>query len=164
MSALSLSSLRILSLNVNGIRQKRKKQAPGGFISGLNPQPDVCIFTETHMYDGEAAAMTFDSYEYANHSCREPDVEQACGRVLILVKIGTPFTKLDEFPKVSLPLNGCSILVYLRCEDFPIGAHYRGILLSGCETDGSAGEGADRLGVQVVGPGKTGGSPDGGRF
>ena len=111
--------LRILSLNANGIRQQRKRWALGGFVSELRPQPDACVFTEMHLFDGEVAAVLLDSQRYANHSCREPDAEQARGGVFILVKIGTPVARLDELPRVRLPLNGCSILVYLRREDCP---------------------------------------------
>ena len=35
--------LEIKALNVDGIRQDRKRKALGTYLSGLRPQPDVCI-------------------------------------------------------------------------------------------------------------------------
>ena len=44
----------IMSLNVNGLRQKRKVTALGGYISSLKKQPDVCILIETHLTEAES--------------------------------------------------------------------------------------------------------------
>ena len=106
--------LHVMALNVNGIRIDRKRKALGSFIAGLEPQPDVCIITETPLYDTEAKLVKYPTYVYANPSSRSRDELQACGGVLILVKQGLGFDKADDLPNVKEPLNGCSILVYLQ--------------------------------------------------
>ena len=78
--------LKILALNVDGIRQDRKRKAFGTYLSGLRPQPDVCIIGETHLLDAEIKQIQYPSYQYANHSSRGEDVVPVRGGVLILVK------------------------------------------------------------------------------
>ena len=111
--------IRILSLNVNGLRQKRKVDALAAFIASLQEQPDVCILTETHLLEHETKNFVLDTYKKAHESCREPTAEQACGGVLIMVKQHARYRKVNDMPTVALPLNGCSILVYLYAEDIP---------------------------------------------
>ena len=60
-----------------------------------------------------------DTYERAHHSCRDADVAQACGGVLIHVKIGLSYSEVDETPYIFLPLNGCSVLAYTADESIP---------------------------------------------
>ena len=43
--------IKILALNVNGLRLERKKKALGTYLAGLRPQPDICILGETHLLD-----------------------------------------------------------------------------------------------------------------
>ena len=113
------TTLRILALNVDGLRLKRKRNALGTYVAGLDPQPDVCIISETHLLETEVDWVHYDTYERAHYSCRDIDVTQACGGVLILVKTGLGYRKVDDRPNVQQPLNGSSILVYTRDEHVP---------------------------------------------
>ena len=109
--------IRVLALNVNGIRQERKRKALCTFLSALRPQPDVRILGETHLLDSEVGQIRYPTYRYGNHRSRGSDVAPARGEVLILVKQGIRFSKETEWPNVQLPLNGRSICVYANCHE-----------------------------------------------
>ena len=111
--------IRILALNVNGLRQKRKVDALGGFLASLPEQPDICILTETHLSKHETDGILLDTYEKAHASCREMEVEQACVGVLLMVKHHVRYRTADEVPSASLALNSCSILEYRYAHDIP---------------------------------------------
>ena len=106
------AGLVIMTLNVDGVRRRQKRTALGQYVSGLRPQPDICIITETHLLEHEVDWLRMDTYERANESCREAEVEQSCGGVIIMVKTGLRYEKETELPNVRRPLNGCSIIVY----------------------------------------------------
>ena len=115
----SRGAIRVLSLNVNGLRQERKVKALGAYLASLSEQPDICILVETHLLEHETDKIVLDTYKKAHESCREFEVEQACGGVLIMVKHHVRYRKMDEVPGVALPLNSCSILVFLYARDIP---------------------------------------------
>ena len=116
----SLNDILIMALNVNGLRQKRKVTALGKYISSLKPQPDICVLSETHLYEDETDKFCLETYHKAHSSCREPDEEQAKGGVLILVKERVSYTKAVEMPSVSLPLHSCSIWLHLNNKEMPV--------------------------------------------
>ena len=106
------SFIRIMSLNVNGLRKRRKILALGKYIASLEPQPDICLLTEAHLFEHELKRVQIDTYVQAHNSCRkESDVQQACGGVLILIKKGPRYFKQDDLPELLPPLNGCSVQI-----------------------------------------------------
>ena len=102
----------IMTLNVDGVRRQQKRTALGQYVSGLSPQPDIFIITETYLLEREVDWLRMDTYERANESCREAEVGQACGGVITMVKTGLRYEKEAELPNVGRSLNGCSIIVY----------------------------------------------------
>ena len=84
--------ISILAVNVNGVRMERKKKALGAYLSGLRPQPNVCIIGERHLLDSEVDQIKNNTYRYANHSSRGDGVVPVRGGVLILVKGGLRFS------------------------------------------------------------------------
>ena len=118
--ATTWGGLRIMSLNVNGLRQKRKITALGEYIASPTEKPDIRVLVETHPMESETEGIRLDTYRKAHSHCREADVEQACGGVLIMVKERVTFSKEEELPGVSLPLNSCSISVYLNNPELPV--------------------------------------------
>ena len=112
--------LLIMSLNVNGLRQKRKVTAPGGYLSPLKKQPEICILVETHLTEAEADHFQLSTYWKAHAHCSQPEDGQMEGRVLIMVKQRVTFTKDDELPGANLPLHSCSIWLYLNNPELPV--------------------------------------------
>ena len=105
--------IRLMALNVNGIRTPRKVLALGRFLANQQPQPDVCILTETHLFEWEHKKLHFPTYIIAHKSCRRPeDVQQACGGVAILTKKGLSHVQLNDLPQLKPPLNSCSIQIF----------------------------------------------------
>ena len=98
-----------MSLNVDGLRQRRRVAALGKFIASLDEQPDVCVLVETHLMEIETEGIRLDTYREAHSHCREDEVEEACGGVLIMVNGRVSFAREDELPGASLPLSSCSI-------------------------------------------------------
>ena len=112
-------TIRVMSLNVNGLRQERKVKALGTYLASLQPQPDICILVETHPFEHGTEGLVLEADKKAHASCRELEVEHACGGVLIMAKQHIRYRKMDEKPSASLPLNSCSILVYMYARDIP---------------------------------------------
>ena len=104
-------------MNMNGIRIDGNRKALGGFTASLEPQPDVCVITETHLYDSEKQLVAYPTYAYANHSSKSCPETQACGGVLISERRELNFEKADGLPNVKAPLNGCSIQVHPQNPD-----------------------------------------------
>ena len=115
-----IADLLIMTLNVNGLRQKRKITALGTYLSTLERQPEVCILAETHLVENETEGIKLDTYRKAHSHCREEEVEKSCGGVLIMVKKDASFKKDEERQGVSLPLNSCSILLFLNNPEMPV--------------------------------------------
>ena len=114
------SDILIMSLNVNGLRQKRKITALGEYISTLCPQPDICILGETHLTEEETNKFKLSPYRKAHSHCRTMEEGQIKGGVLIMVKSTVSFTKVEDLPGVELPLNSCSIWLYLKNFELPV--------------------------------------------
>ena len=79
-SKLGKDALRILPLDVNGMRQERKTKPLGGCIAGVVPRPDICIILETHLPEGTLGPIGYYTLDRANYRCWEPSVVQPCGR------------------------------------------------------------------------------------
>ena len=56
------AEILIMSLNVNGLRQKRKINAPRTYIVGREKQPDVCILVETHLSEEGTESIVLPTY------------------------------------------------------------------------------------------------------
>ena len=119
-SSSSTSDILLMSLNVNGLRQRRKVTALGKCIPTLCPQPDICILVETHLTEEETDKFKLSTYRKARSHCRTLEEGQIKGGVLIMVKNRVSFSKADDLPGVELPLNSCSIWLYLGLSEMPV--------------------------------------------
>ena len=110
-----LGTLRVITLNVNGIRDDEKKLALGMFIHATKAQ--VYILTETHLTKEEARGLNYPSFWVANESSLVPDQAKMRGGVAILVHTDLGFQELPtceyQESEVLPPLYSCSVLVHL---------------------------------------------------
>ena len=84
----NLEQMTILTLNVNVPRTDQKKRDLKAFLSTIQPQPEVCVLTETHLMEAETKKLQIDTYMRAHSHCRGDTVEKACG--------GAPIHKKSE--------------------------------------------------------------------
>ena len=113
------ANLLIMSLNVNGVRTSQKTRALSAYIASLPRQPDASILVETHLMEAETEKFHLPTYHKGHSHCRGDEAERSCGGVLIVVKNTVTYTKVTDLPGVELPLNSCSIWLYLNKPELP---------------------------------------------
>ena len=72
------------------------------------------MIPETHLRSREARALTVEVYEVVAEQSRGTKLVKMCGGVVILASVGVTCTELENAPRVALPLDSCSVMVYLR--------------------------------------------------
>ena len=65
------ASLKILTLNVNGIREEEKLLELGAFMAKVGA--DVYVLPETHLARKEARGRVFPAFQVANDCSLAPD-------------------------------------------------------------------------------------------
>ena len=104
--------LRIVSLNVNGLRQGRKITASGTFRTAQRPQPDTCTLVETHPFGEETGNAVVETCREASAGCRKHEV-------LTVAKMGLGAMEATGLRGAPVPLRSSSILVFLGEADVP---------------------------------------------
>ena len=106
--------LRILTINVNGLRDSRKFLAFEDFVA--RERPDILIVTETHLTKREARNLAIKSYLVITESSMPEDGPRVRGGVVILVRVGVTCEELvaEDTPALRMPLYSCAIIVYLN--------------------------------------------------
>ena len=109
--------LRIITINVNGLREHGKFLTFEQFAA--QEKPDVLVATETHLTAREARRLVITGYKVPTGHSQPKDSGQMKGGVAILVRIGISSEELKggDVPQLELPLYSCSIIVYLQYED-----------------------------------------------
>ena len=133
--------LRILTINVDGIREPGKILALENFVA--QELPDILIVTETHLTEKEARGLILAGYVAITESSMPRDGTRIRGGVAILAKIGVTCEELKEgeVQELALPLYSCTILVFLNDED------QRELKITGVYLPPKGGQTAEKLSV-----------------
>ena len=103
--------IRILNINCNGLRKKKKRLVLGHIMNIL--QVGVCVATETHLRRAELKFLKIPGYVTVAESCRTAEGKKMGGGVVILVK--STLTVLEEEWKTTAPdspVESCSITLF----------------------------------------------------
>ena len=114
-SLMVAKSLTVLALNIDGLREPGRVLALAAYAARAGA--DILIITETHLRSKEARALRVEGYEVVTEHSREPNLTKMCGGVVILARVGITCVELEKAPQLALPLNSCSVLVYLHDND-----------------------------------------------
>ena len=105
--------MRMLNLNVNGIRKRAKRIELAELLRKL--KIGVCVLTETHLRKEECDRTHFKYYSIAAESCRK-DAAHIGGGVMILVH---HIYKSDKFEGCTIngdAIKHCSVKFYLSSD------------------------------------------------
>ena len=103
--------MNILTLNINGLRTKRKKTLLGKMLKDL--QIGVCVLTETHLRKSDLEQIDYPQYSIIADHCRPtPEGEWIKGGVLILVHINFTAEELPKQTELLPVIENCACTVY----------------------------------------------------
>ena len=96
----------IVTININGIREKRKKIALGRALCAV--QAAVCVVTEAHIREEDLETIKIPNYKVITHCCREVETRLG-GGVVISVHKNYKAKLISENNFVGGGVETCSI-------------------------------------------------------
>ena len=114
--------MNVISLNVNGIRKKRKRLALERVLDELHIS--ICVATETHLRKKDLKRTKFKNYTLMADFCRNPVGKIGGGSAIIVSNLVTAETCPFPF-EYPTPYEGCCAKV------FPKSAPEEAILITG---------------------------------
>ena len=99
--------LNLVSININGVRTKRKRLLLQKLLADL--QVGICVSTETHMRRHELNGLKIDDYFIVGEYCRPTPVgERIGGGVLFLVHASFSATKIPNTVDLTPDIEHCT--------------------------------------------------------
>ena len=103
--------LNTLTLNINGLRKKRKKALLGKLLRDL--QIGVAIITETHLRESELGRVKYRKYHTMADYCRPtPEGQRIGGGVLILAHTNFSTEELPRAKELAPIIEHCACRIY----------------------------------------------------